>query len=209
LVADEPDAVTQADQAAEVAKLHGAMESFREKFTAMPPSVGGERKLVRFVRKAFPSARAGSLPGKVPEAAESLPFWLSKVSTDPRQPFADDKEDVLRYKFYGFDEKRIKDGRYYPTSDFKTDPYVYFDSGGYAVGKYKEFEPYYLSDAKKPGVRNYLAAETCQIIGPGKDGKLGCGGSLLELSEEDRDNVVSFAKKVVGEVDWKKIEVGE
>jgi hypothetical protein len=40
--------------------------------------------------------------------------------------------------------------------------------------------------------------------GPGKDGKLGRGGTLKELAEEDRDNVVSFAKVVVGE-----FEVGD
>ncbi|RIK81166.1 MAG: hypothetical protein DCC68_09495 [Planctomycetota bacterium] len=70
-------------------------------------------------------------------------------------------------------------------------------------------EQHDMPDAKKPGVRHYLAPKTCQIIGPGKDGKLGRGGSLLELSEEDRDNVVSFAKELVGELDWRDVEVGE
>ncbi len=67
--------------------------------------------------------------------------------------------------------------------------------------KYKDFEPYYVPDDKAPGGKRYLAPETCQIIGPGKDGKLGRGGSLKKIAEEDRDNVVSFAKEVVGEME--------
>lgn len=61
-----------------------------------------------------------------------------------------------------------------------------------------------MPGAKKPVARHYLAPETCQIVGPGKDGKLGRGGPLFELSEEDRDNLVCLAKGLVGEVDWEE-----
>lgn len=209
LAADEPDTVTEADQGSEAAKLYGAIQTFQE-FAALPPSTADAGRLKRFVRKAFPKVRAGSLlPETLPDAAEALPFWLVKLGTDPRMPFADEKSDDPRYSFYTFAENRLKDGRYYPTSDFKTDPYVYFCADDYARSKYKDFEPYYVPDAKKPGGKLYLAPETCQIIGPGKDGKLGRGGSLLELSEEDRDNVVSFGTVVVAEIDLEDVESGD
>jgi hypothetical protein len=207
--ADEPKAVTEADQRKEVAKLSAAMESFKEKFSAPPPSVADEKQSRRFIIKAFPRARAGTAPPKLFDAAEALPYWLTRVSTNDGMPFVDEKEDVLRYKFIELAEDRLKDGRYYPTSDGKSDPYVYFSEDRYAASKYKNFEPYYVPDAKRKGGKNYLAPNTWQIIGPGKDGKLGRGGSLKELSEEDRDNVVSFAKVVVGEIDWKSVEVRE
>jgi hypothetical protein len=210
VTAEEPDTVTEADQPREVKKLYGAMMTFRDQFTLLPPSAASDKQLERFTRRAFPNARSDHKPEKTPDAAEALPFWLSKISTDPRKPFSpiekDEDPKELRYKFYEFDAKRLKDGRYYPTSDFKTDPFIYFDANTYKIAKHKDFEPYYLPDAKKPDVRHYLDPETCQIIGPGKDGKLGRGGSLLELSEEDRDNVASFAKEPIGKVDWKKFE---
>ncbi len=66
------------------------------------------------------------------DAAETLPYWLSQVSTNERQPFEVEADD--RFLFFRFDESRLKDGRYYPTSDKKTDPYVYFSWDSYCLG---------------------------------------------------------------------------
>ncbi len=184
----------------EVRHLGFAMVEFNEKFNSLPPNGDSEERLRRFVRKAFPQARGVSARA-VPEqldAAEALVFWLSGVSTDPRDPFAKDAGE--RYVFFEFPSDRVRDGRFYPKADGETDPYVYFDWEDYDGSEYRGFRPYYWPQDDRRGNREYSGPETCQIVGPGKDGKLGRGGSMAELSAEDLDNEVSFDARLVGEI---------
>ncbi len=185
----------------EVSKLYGAMESFKEKFTALPPCTNDERRFTRFVSRAFPKYEAGvstPMPEKI-DAAEALVFWLRGVGTNPADPFSSDADD--RYIFFEFPESRVRDGRFYPPVNVETDPYVYFYYEDYGNAEYKGFRPYRWPDGEDRRGHEYFAPETCQIIGPGKDGKLGRGGSLTELSEEDLDNIVSFSTLRVGDID--------
>lgn len=185
----------------EVIKLHDAMESFKEKFGVLPPSTTDERSISRFTNKAFPTASQtalSTLPHKL-DASEALVFWLSRVSTDAKDPFAADAKE--RYTFFRFPASRVRDGRFYPPSDGETDPYVYFRYEDYDRAEYKGFRPYYRSEGEDWRHREYFAPFTCQIVGPGPDGKLGRGGLITELSEADRDNVVSFDMRPVGEIE--------
>lgn len=195
----------------EVRHLGFAMDAFKEKFNSLPPHGDNEERLRRFVRKAFPQARAvsaGALPKQL-DAAEALVFWLSGVSTDPRNPFA--KDAAERHVFFEFSRDRVREGRFYPKANGATDPYVYFAWDAFADAQYRGFRPYYWPHHVPWNTREYSAPETCQIVGPGKDGKLGRGGSLAELSEEDLDNEVSFDTRLVGEIaaDWKATRTNE
>jgi prepilin-type N-terminal cleavage/methylation domain-containing protein len=189
----------------ECARLYGGFISFQEKFTALPPDGnGGQRKMQRFVQKAFGRARQGTLPpGDVMEAttgpARSVVFWLSEVSTDERQPFrktggsmggSTQSEDY--YKFYTFSDSRLRNGMYYPPNyEPGTDPpFLYFNWETYGMASFRgpdgtTFKPYDRGQStsqqgsKSGNNKSYAAPETCQIISAGLDKKLGTGGTLM------------------------------
>lgn len=192
----------------ECTKILGAFESFKEKFNSLPPDGnGGMEKMRRFVRKAFPMAKSQSTTpdGEVTQAqtgpARGLVYWLSEISTDPRQPFRKEsggfggqKQDELFYKFYDFQAGRLDKGKYYPKGyEFTRDPpFLYFVWETYAMASYRTpeglaFKPYDRgqSNSQSSGSRGggnsreYCAAETCQIVAGGLDKKLGTGGTLM------------------------------
>ncbi len=190
----------------EVSKVYGAFESFREKFTVLPPDGnGGNQKMQRFVQKAFPRARAGEMPeGDVMNTesgpARAIVYWLSEVSTDPKRPFKKESgglggsntqsEDF--FKFFEFPAGRVRNGKFY-APDYEPDvdpPYLYFYYETYADATYRfreaTFKPYDRgqSQSKQGGGgggnnREYAAPETCQIISAGLDKLLGTGGTLM------------------------------
>lgn len=189
----------------ECSKIYGGFETFREKFTALPPDGnGGQRKVQRFVQKAFQRARAGTLPpGDVMEPttgpARSVVFWLSEVSTDERQPFrktsgsmggSAQSEDY--FKFYTFSDSRLRNGMYYPTNyePGVDPPFLYFNWETYGMASFRgpdgtTFKPYDRGQSQNQqggrggNNKSYAAPETCQIIAAGLDKKLGTGGTLI------------------------------
>lgn len=182
--------------------MYGGFESFREKFGAYPPNFDDKQRLAQFVKQAFPEYEPGvSTP--YPEsldAAEAIVFWLTRINTNPKDPFANDTNDPDGYfKFYTFEESRVQSGRYYPHPVDEVAPFVYFPSTNYDTAEYDGFRPYIRS--RENGKNDYFAPETCQIIVAGRDGKLGRGGWIAELSEEDRDNLTSFTTQRVGDID--------
>lgn len=188
-------------RSSEVIRLYDAMESFREKFGVLPPSTTDEECIARFTKKAFPTASQtalSTLPHN-PDASEALVFWLSRVGMDAKDPFAADANE--RHTFFEFPASRVREGRFYPPCDGETDPYVYFRYEDYDRAEYKGFRPYWRKESEDGRFHEYFAQETCQIVGPGPDGKLGRGGLITELSEADRDNVVSFDTRPVGEIE--------
>jgi hypothetical protein len=125
-----------------------------------------------------------------------LVFWLSEISKNPKDPFA--RNDTDRYSFFEFPAGRVKQGKFFPPCDFDCQPYVYFQFTCYETAQHDGLHPYVRSQHRHGN--EYFAPETCQIIGPGEDGKLGRGGLITDLSEEDRDNVVNFSTLRVGEI---------
>jgi hypothetical protein len=186
----------------ETSKLHAAFESFHEKFGAYPPNFDDKERLAQFVKKAFPGYEPGvSTP--YPEsldAAEAIVFWLGRINGNPKNPFAASPQDPESLqRFYQFAESRIRDGRYYPplrsNSADDSKPFVYFAWSDYDTAEYEGLRPYARSRVN--GKNDYFAPESCQIIVAGRDGKLGRGGLITELSEEDHDNVVNFSTQRV------------
>lgn len=182
----------------ECSRLYGAMESFREKFDETPPNFDDMDRVARFVERVFPEYKPGvSAPyPRDLDAAEALVFWLGGISTEPADPFAPEAKE--RHKFYEFRPSGLHDGRYYPRGIDDTQPFVYFTHTSYATEEYEGFRPYVRSQRGRE--KEYCAPETAQIIAPGRDGKLGRGGLITKLSEEDRDNVVSFDTRRVGDI---------
>lgn len=125
----------------EVDKLADAMQAFQEKFGLLPPNLDDEERFRRFLAKAFPTLKQPQLtvlPKKL-DAAESLVFWLSRVGTDPQNPFPADAKDC--YVFFEFPESRVRDGRFYPSAEGETDHYVYFHYEQFDVAEYNGFRP--------------------------------------------------------------------
>jgi prepilin-type N-terminal cleavage/methylation domain-containing protein len=189
----------------ECSKIYAGFESFKEKFTAFPPDGnGGQQKVTRFVQKAFPRARGKtSPPGDVTNPttgpANSIVFWLSKVSTDPTQPFRQgaggfggaNQSDEF-FKFYQFADSRIRENQYFPPNyDPERDPpflYFQYDTYGNANFRSKDgmtFKPYDRGQSqnqqggKGGNNKDYFAPESCQIIAAGLDKVLGTGGTVL------------------------------
>jgi hypothetical protein len=188
----------QADWQQECAKLYGAMESFREQYGEYPPNFDDEARVERFVRKAFPEYQPGiSTPyPKDLDAARALVFWLSEISVDPADPFSKQKKQP--FGFYEFRTSRLQNGRYYPKDC--TRPFVYFENGSYATVDYNGLRPYMRT--QPDGAVDYCAPETTQIIAPGDDDQLGHGGLLTNISEADRDNLVNFDTRSVGDITY-------
>jgi hypothetical protein len=185
----------------EASKLYGGFETFREKFGTYPPNFDYKQRLAQFVKQAFPEYEPGvSTP--YPEsldAAEAIVFWLTRINTNPKDPFVADLNDPEGYfKFYRFEESRVCNGRYYPHRGEEMAPFVYFPSTNYDTAEYDGFRPYIRS--RENGKNAYFAAETCQIIVAGRDGKLGRGGWIAELSEEVHDNLTSFSPMLVNDI---------
>lgn len=187
--------VHDASQEKDVRELTHAMDSFRERFGTLPPSADDPKRFSGFVRKAFPTARVGGATPVAMDPAHALVFWLSGVSTSSRTPFEVGAKD--RHEFFKFPQDRVRGARFYPTVEMQSDPYVYFHFEDYGRTDFNGFRPYYRRDGAN---KTYFASDSMQIIGPGKDGKLGRGGLITELSEEDRDNVVSFDTRRVGDI---------
>lgn len=181
--------------------LYSGVESFREKFGSSPPNFDDERRFNRFVTKCLPQSidKTSDVFARKLDAAESLVFWLSQISEDPRHPFTADAT-TERYEFFRFSPGRVRDGKYFPKHEGASDAYVYFCWENYDTAEYRGFRPYRRPDDPKTGRKSYCAPETAQIVGPGADGKLGRGGLITELSEEDRDNTVSFSTSLAGEI---------
>jgi hypothetical protein len=183
----------------EVSKLYDGVADFREKFSQTPPNFHDKDELKRFVAKAFPQYQQG-VSAPYPEdfdAAQALVFWLSGISTDPADPFAPNAKD--RHLFFELPKGRIRDGRLYASDDEAAQPYVYFACTGYDGAEYRGLRPYQRHPLKG-GAKEYFAPETAQIICAGRDHEFGRGGLFTELSEEDRDNVVSFSTLRVGQI---------
>ncbi len=183
----------------EVSRLYGAMESFREKFGQCPPNFDDMDRVAAFVEKAFPQYEAGtSTP--YPEgldAARALVFWLDEISTDPADPFA--AKAAERFKFFEFPAARVRGGRFYQTGDEDAQPYVYFAHTSYDTVEYRGLRPYVRSE--QGGVKEYFAPETAQIIAAGRDNQFGHGGLITNPCEADRDNIVAFHTRRVGDID--------
>jgi prepilin-type N-terminal cleavage/methylation domain-containing protein len=197
-----------ADMQQECAKIYGGFESFKQQFTVYPPDGnGGQDKMRKFVKKAFTSARAGTMPpGELmqPESgpARAVVYWLSEVSTDPRQPFrkegggfgGNQQQSELFFKLYEFRTSGLSpDGKYYYPKDYEPSrdpPFLYFASDTYGMANFRtpdgqSFKPYDRGQMQGGGggrgggnSRDYCAPETCQIVCGGLDKKLGTGGTL-------------------------------
>jgi prepilin-type N-terminal cleavage/methylation domain-containing protein len=212
-----------ADMQQECSKIYGAFEAFRQQFTAFPPDGnGGQDKMKRFVRKAFPNARAGTMPpGEVMEAtsgpARAVVYWLSEVSTDPRQPFRREgggfggtqQQNELFFKLYEFRASGLgQQGKFYYPKDYdpqRDPPYLYFMNETYGMASYRTpdgqaFKPYDRGQSTSGGGggrgggnnRDFCAPETCQIISAGLDKLLGTGGTLnLDTSAGGGEAIIS------------------
>lgn len=183
----------------EVIKLHAGMESFKEKFDELPPNFDDKQRVEAFVAKAFPQYKPG-VSAPYPDdldAAEALVFWLSGISTDPADPFAGGERD--RFTFFQFPAERMRDGRFYPPGDKDVPPYVYFVYTSYGTEEYEGFRPYVRSQDGRH--KEHFAPESMQIIAAGRDGKLGHGGLITKLGEEDRDNIVNFTTQRIGDIE--------
>lgn len=183
----------------EVTKLHAGLEAFKEKFGEFPPNFDDKQRVARFVAKAFPEFKPGEsapYPDDL-DAAEALVFWLSGISTDPADPFAGGERD--RFTFFQFPAGRVRDGRFYPPGDKGVPPYVYFVYTSYGTEEYEDFRPYVRSQDGRH--KEYFAPESMQIIAAGRDGKLGHGGLITKLCEEDGDNIVNFSTQRIGDIE--------
>jgi hypothetical protein len=183
----------------ELDELAISFDAFKRKFGAYPPNFEDMDQVAQFVETAFPKYKAGTstpYPESL-DAAEALVFWLSGISTDPADPFAKDAQE--RIVFHNFEENWLCDGRYFPDGRDDEQPFVYFSHACYATAQYNGVRPYQRHVAG--GATVFYAADSFQIVAAGRDRKFGRGGLITELSEEDRDNVVSFSTKLVGEID--------
>jgi hypothetical protein len=111
----------------EATAIYYGMESFAEKFQSFPPNFYHERRFNRFVTRCFPQSmdKTSEVFARKLDAAESLVFWLSQISTDPRHPFSADAT-TERHEFFRFSPGRVRGGKYYPKHEGATDAYVYF-----------------------------------------------------------------------------------
>lgn len=179
--------------------LHAGMERFKEKFGQYPPNFDDDEAVMRFVKSAFPKYVEGvsSLPPKKLDAARALVFWLSDLGADPADPFAWNPKE--RLVFFDFPSHQIEFNRFYSEYNYDEGPYVYFHHASYNSVNYDGLRPYRHGSSDQPG--EYFASSSIQIIGSGEDGKLGRGGWIAELSEDDRDNVTSFSTLRMGDID--------
>jgi hypothetical protein len=180
----------------ECAKLYGGMEAFKQQLGEYPPSFDDKDRVAQFVKRAFPQYEPG-VSAPYPDdldAARALVFWLSEISSDPADPFSRQKK--LPYAFYEFPTSGLQNGRYYPRDC--TQPFVYCEHGSYATADYNGLRPYIRT--QQGDDIEYCAPETVQIIAPGKDDQLGSGGLLATISKADRDNLVSFDTRFVGDI---------
>jgi prepilin-type N-terminal cleavage/methylation domain-containing protein len=208
-VFDAYRAVQRSRHVSEISKLSQGMESYKEKFGAYPPDgTGGEQIMKQHVRTAFPSwrGRGTSRPPADLNPAKAVVFWLSRISTDPTDPFRQTtgsmsgtkagKEDD-RVNLMTFNNQQVKNGMYFPP-DYDVDndpPFVYFNSETYPRAVYKferqevsSIRPYdrgQRTDGSSSGTgsqggsnRDYCAPDTFQIISAGLDKRLGRGGTI-------------------------------
>lgn len=189
----------------EITKMHSGFESFKEKFVAFPPDgTGGNQKMQRFVQKAFPRARSSTMPSDMNGEngpARAIVFWLSEISTDPRQPFkkasggfgGNNTQSEEFHTFFQFPAGRVStNGMFYPP-DYQLDqdpPYVYFNYETYSNASYRTrdsvtFKPYDRGQSQNQSgnrggnSRDYFMPEAFQIISAGLDKKLGTGGTVM------------------------------
>jgi prepilin-type N-terminal cleavage/methylation domain-containing protein len=207
----------EADIRQECTKIDLSFQSFREKFTALPPDgSGGQQKAQQFVQKAFPRAKSGTLPpSEVTQPttgpARSVVFWLREVSNDAREPFQQAGGNVGGGQnegdctFFTFSDARLRGGMYYPKGyePGVDPPFLYFNSETYGIASYlgpdgKPFKPYdHGQPQNQQGGNNksYAASESCQIITAGLDKRLGVGGTLL------LDSVTAGSGQVISQDD--------
>ena len=92
----------RARMALEISQLDNGIEAYKNKFGDYPPGFRSHDVFIRHVRRCYPKISATHLADaekkiwgdpvdytKAPQIdeGEALVFWLSKINTDPRQPF--------------------------------------------------------------------------------------------------------------------------
>ncbi len=105
----------------EVSQLDMAMESYRQRLGAYPPSgfqavtadTARDTLYRRHLRTAFPrhseDTALSNLIQLRPSPAEALVFWLSQVMNDPRRPLSSGGDPNV---FFPFDESRLVPSRW-------------------------------------------------------------------------------------------------
>jgi hypothetical protein len=130
--------------------MDGGFKSFKEQFSRFPPDgTGGQDAIRKFSRTAFPQRKrtAAQPPGDL-DPAKSVVYWLTRVSTDPTDPYRQTAGAVQsqstgkvddRLVFMQLNTQQVKNQMYYPPDyDPEIDPpYVYFEFSTYSRATYR------------------------------------------------------------------------
>jgi prepilin-type N-terminal cleavage/methylation domain-containing protein len=142
--------------ALEVNQLASAIESYKQEKGDYPPNFRNVDVFVRHLRRCYPKIapvefnifflKDGNGNVLIPyqfdpkfqlDEGESLVFWLSHTTTDPRYPFGLTGGSATPKKYYEFDETRLEspsDGDTFPSYKAKyckDTYYIYIDSRSY------------------------------------------------------------------------------